>query len=117
MNPTLYTQLSDLGFGEWLRKHEHDAVELLLPLFDSKPIDSTQRTELNALAFRWLREENGIDFWVRPFMGSENIYSICLFDFNKKEPISYGNHQSHPIAEHEALNKAVEILSKGGYDE
>ena len=116
MNPTLYTQLSDLGFGEWFRKKD-SLFWAALKNIDESDIDNLFRTMLNALAFRWLREEKRLDFWIRPFMGSEDIYSICLFDFNKKEPISYGNHQSHPLAEHEALNKAVEILSKGGDDE
>lgn len=101
---------------------------------DQSEIDSTERTGLNALAFRWLREEKKLECSIHQY------YTKYTFDIRKFEykghysVIIYTDrtfnaecHPTHPLAEHEALNKALEILScspdkqgeqnKGGDDE
>lgn len=112
MNPTLYTQLAPLGFAEWLEKNELKEIADEFEFVDQSEIDSIERTGLNALAFRWLREEKKLDIYVRPFMGQENNKNtVCIFDFNKKQPKTFGTYPTHPLAEHEVLNKALEIIS------
>jgi len=116
MNNTLYTDLAPLGFAEWYAKKQEIGTDIAYDDFeyaDKTSVDSSIRTEINALAFRWMREEKKLHFWVRPFMGAENRQSVCLFDFNKKEPFNFGSYDTHELAEHHALNKALEII-KGG---
>ena len=123
MNHTLYTQLAPLGFAEWLRKHDKNVRNDQIEYVDKKSIDSFERTQLNALAFRWLREDKKIfvSFNQQPksigkigftydMEVGEDIFMLDYYSSTKPT-------DSHPIAEHEALNKAVEILSKGGDDE
>ena len=122
----LYAQLSPLGFAEWLEKN----FETLMSLdewfkdADKEEINSSERTVMNALAFRWLREEKKLECSIHQY------YTKYTFDIRKFEykghysVIIYTDrtfnaecHPTHSLAEHEALNKALEILSKGGDDE
>lgn len=122
MNPTLYTQLSPLGFAEWLNKKLNAKIYFnkWMTEKDKLPLDSIGRTELNALAFRWLREEKKLDFYILPtIIMYKRKYTFRHLNFqgslispSPKE----NNYDTHPLAEHEALNKALEILSKGGDD-
>ena len=122
MNPTLYTQLSDLGFGEWLKKttNEYWLLSEIAEGVDDTEIDDWQRTALNALAFRWLREEKKI--FVSFNQQPKSIGKIGFtYDMEVGEDIFMLDYYSstkptdtHELAEHEALNKALGILSKGG---
>ena len=124
MNNTLYTQLSDLGFGEWLRKKD-SLFWAALKNIDESDIDNLFRTMLNALAFRWLREEKKVFVLVSPVDDWTSwtiiIYAKdCMSPFFQAYPTPTSEipeYDQHPLAEHEALNKALEILSKGGSDE
>lgn len=116
----LYQQLSPLGFAEWLEKNFQWLIEIKLWIedHDKEPIGSVERTQLNALAFRWLREEKGIFF--EPMQHPQNKFRYG-FEYeigNELESIEYGGcdemYETYELAEHEALNKALEILSKGG---
>jgi len=110
---TLYQQLSPLGFAEWLEKN----FETLMSLdewfkdADKEEINSSERTVMNALAFRWLREEKGIDCY--PFRGfydeSDFFYATVYID-NKK--ISDEKYDTHPLAEIACLEKAAEIIEQ-----
>lgn len=92
---------------------------------DDTEIDDWQRTALNALAFRWLREEKNllvvIEFAIE-IDPELNYYKCFIYALNKDdnnviEGIYYTEKfalNQHPLAEHHALNKAFEILSKGG---
>ena len=132
MNPTLYQQLSPLGFAEWLEKN----FETLMSLdewfkdADKEEINSSERTVMNALAFRWLREEKGINISINLFKDhaadNNDPYEYRYLIF-KGRYTYYKDNTTHPLAEHEALNKALELLScspdkqgeqsKGGDDE
>jgi len=107
MNNTLYTQLSDLGFGEWLEKNDK---AINIPAFDEYDIDSLYRTQVNALAFRWLREEKGLDCLAKRDLINGGWNPYVGTDKGGMETIM---NTTHELAEHEALNKAVEII-KGG---
>lgn len=119
MNPTLYTQLSDLGFGEWLRKKD-SLFWAALKNIDESDIDNLFLTMLNALAFRWLREEKDLECSVTSWTQNGKIeYYISVVKLGSPSmyrPTEH-NYDTHSLAEHEALNKAVEILSKGGNHE
>ena len=115
----LYAQLSPLGFAEWLEKNFQWLIEIKLWIedHDKEPIGSVERTQLNALAFRWLREEKGINISINLFKdhAADNNdpmeYRFVIFTGHHSY---YNDYPTHPLAEHEALNKALEILSKGG---
>jgi len=117
--PTLYQQLSPLGFAEWLEKNFQWLIEIKLWIedHDKEPIGSVERTQLNALAFRWMREEKDLSCRIDFKRPNEWYYKI---DSIKENKCLYGSvddylfYDTHPLAEHEALNKALEILSKGG---
>jgi len=119
MNHTLYQQLSPLGFAEWLEKN----FETLMSLdewfkdADKEEINSSERTVMNALAFRWLREEKGINISINLFKDhaadNNDPYEYRYLIF-KGRYTYYKDNTTHSLAEHEALNKALEILSKGG---
>lgn len=115
MNPTLYQQLSPLGFAEWLAKLTGDEPsDNKFDELDSEPIDSWVRTILNALAFRWLREEKGINISINLFKDhaadNNDPYEYRYLIF-KGRYTYYKDNTTHELAEHEALNKALEILS------
>lgn len=122
MNPTIYTQLFPLGFAEWIAKitEEDSPSDNKFIELDAEPIDSWVRTTLNALAFRWLREEKKI--FVSYNQQPKSIGKIGFtYDMEVGEDIFMLDYYSstkptgtHELAEHEALNKALEILSKGG---
>jgi len=117
MNPTLYTQLSPLGFAEWLEKEYDITDDYPIVWADGLTINHRIRTVFNALAFRWLREEKGIFAYITPYKdhAADNNdpveYRYLIF---KGQYTYYKDYPTHPLAEHEALNKALEILSKGG---
>jgi hypothetical protein len=108
---TLYQQLSPLGFAEWLEKN----FETLMSLdewfkdADKEEINSSERTVMNALAFRWLREEKGIDCYpVRGFYEESDFFYATVYIDNKK--ISDEKYDTHPLAEIACLEKAAEII-------
>jgi hypothetical protein len=108
---TIYTQLSPLGFAEWLEKN----FETLMSLdewfkdADKEEINSSERTVMNALAFRWLREEKGIDCYpVRGFYEESDFFYATVYIDNKK--ISDEKYDTHPLAEIACLEKAAEII-------
>jgi hypothetical protein len=110
---TLYQQLSPLGFAEWLEKN----FETLMSLdewfkdADKEEINSSERTVMNALAFRWLREEKGIDCYpVRGFYEESDFFYATVYIDNKK--ISDEKYDTHPLAEIAALEKAAEIIEQ-----
>jgi len=110
---TLYQQLSPLGFAEWLEKN----FETLMSLdewfkdADKEEINSSERTVMNALAFRWLREEKGIDCYpVRGFYEESNFFYATVYIDNKK--ISDEKYDTHPLAEIACLEKAAEIIEQ-----
>jgi hypothetical protein len=119
---TIYTRLSPLGFAEWLAvkvleckpdffKEGVESANNHCERIDSLDVDDKERTSLNALAFRWLREEKGIDCY--PFRGfydeSDFFYATVYID-NKK--ISDEKYDTHPLAEIAALKKAAEIIEQ-----
>ena len=116
MNPTIYTQLAPLGFAEWLEKNDFAGVIDDLKFTDTATIDSVERTGLNALAFRWLREEKKIFAYATPYKdhAADNNdpveYKAIVI-----APLEYHNkiYDTHELAEHHALCKALEII-KGG---
>jgi len=115
MNPTLYQQLSPLGFAEWLEKNEwRQSIVALEDADNNFNIDSSIRTILNALAFRWLREEKGINISINLFKDhaadNNDPYEYRYLIF-KGRYTYYKDNTTHELAEHEALNKALEILS------
>ena len=110
---TLYQQLSPLGFAEWLEKN----FETLMSLdewfkdADKEEINSSERTVMNALAFRWLREEKGIDCYpVRGFYEESDFFYATVYIDNKK--ISDEKYDTHPLAEIACLEKAAEIIEQ-----
>ena len=129
---TIYQKLAPLGFAEWLEKN----FETLMSLdewfkdADKEEINSSERTVMNALAFRWLREEKGINISINLFKDhaadNNDPYEYRYLIF-KGRYTYYKDNTTHPLAEHEALNKALELLScspdkqgeqsKGGDDE
>ena len=124
MNHTLYQQLSPLGFAEWLEKttNEYWILPDIAEGVDDTEIDDWQRTALNALAFRWLREEKKLLVIVSPVDDWTSwtfiIYAKdCMAPFFQAYPTPTSEipeYNTHELAEHHALNKAFEILSKGG---
>ena len=108
---TIYQRLSPLGFAEWLSKNGQHKISVYLTDFDRTFEDDTDRTVVNALAFRWLREEKGIDCY--PFRGfydeSDFFYATVYID-NKK--ISDEKYDTHPLAEIACLEKAAEIIEQ-----
>ena len=128
MNNTLYTQLSDLGFGEWLRKEKNrlnsSLLEFTIEILKREDLlkkiienGDIRGTMINALAFRWLREEKDLECSVTSWTQNGKIeYYISVVKLGSPSmyrPTEH-NYDTHSLAEHEALNKAVEILSKGG---
>lgn len=122
MNPTLYQQLSPLGFAEWLIKEKNRLNSTLLDnvyqvLQDEDLLKEIIKngdirgTMLNALAFRWLREEKKLECNVSELTSSKYRCSIW---HNKRFVYSCESFHSWEEAEHHALCKALEILSKGG---
>ena len=105
---TIYTRLSPLGFAEWLYEHDFFANAICKEA-ENLDINDARRTQVNALAFRWLREEKGIDCY--PFRGfydeSDFFYATVYID-NKK--ISDEKYDTHPLAEIACLEKAAEII-------
>ena len=125
MNHTLYQQLSPLGFAEWLEKNFETilSIDEWLENGDDEDINSNERTVINALAFRWLREEKKI--FITFNQQPKSIGKIGFtYDMEVGEDIFMLDYYSsteptdtHELAEHHALNKALEILSKGGENE
>lgn len=114
MNPTLYTQLAPLGFAEWLYKYEIQA-NARCKIIDELDIDDINRTQFNSLAFRWLREEKGINVISPTLLMWSMLWQCRIIDIKSFEEIKNVEcHDTHQLAEHEALNKALEILNKGG---
>ena len=115
----LYTQLSPLGFAEWLEKNFETilSIDEWFKDADKEEINSSERTVMNALAFRWLREEKGINISINLFKDhaadNNDPYEYRYLIF-KGRYTYYKDNTTHELAEHEALNKALEILSKGG---
>ena len=115
MNNNLYTQLAPLGFAEWLEKNEwRQSIVALEDADNNFNIDSSIRTILNALAFRWLREDKDLNCEMKEMF--EDMV-LCKIYKGMKYICSTDYFPTHPLAEHEALNKALEILSKGGENE
>lgn len=118
MNPTLYTQLAPLGFAEWLEKKFETllSIDMWIKDADKSYSNSTERTIMNALAFRWLREEKGINISINLFKDhaadNNDPYEYRYLIF-KGRYTYYKDNTTHELAEHEALNKALEII-KGG---
>jgi len=116
----LYAQLSPLGFAEWLEKKVKNTLVIrsYLSNRDKEPIDSAERTVINALAFRWLREEKKILVLVSPVDDWTSwtfiIYAKdCMAPFFQAYPTPTSEipeYSTHELAEHEALNKALEII-------
>ena len=117
MNNTLYTQLAPLGFAEWLEKNEWWESIIALEGADKNfNIDSSIRTQLNALAFRWLREEKDIFFEFGQIVQNKFKYYYEIEIGNSNDNMTYGTsecYETYTEAEHNALNKALEII-KGG---
>ena len=119
---TIYQRLSPLGFAEWVSvkvfKAEPDTIQVGIEeankdfkRIDSLDVDDTERTSWNALAFRWLREEKGIDCKpVRGFYDESDFFYATVYVENKK--ISDEKHESHPLAEIACLEKAAEIIEQ-----
>lgn len=113
MNNTLYIQLAPLGFAEWLGKQElsHDIS------LDELSIRDICRTIFNSLAFRWLREEHNLECSVTSWTQNGKIeYYISVVKLGRPSmfrPTEH-NYSTYELAEHHALNKALELLSKGG---
>lgn len=119
MNNILYTQLSTLGFADWLEKKTPWilVIRSYLSNRDKEPIGSAERTALNALVFRWLREEKNIhvhvdyiDDWesVSFYIHGKDIMS----PFFKIYPIhnsDFGCYPNFPIAENAAIQKVIEL--------
>ena len=113
MNNQPYTQLGPLGFAEWLEKNNREGMIYEFEFIDKYAIDSIERTELNALAFRWLREEKKINISINLFKDhsadNNDPYEYRYLIF-KGRYTYYKDFPSHELAEHEALNKALEII-------
>lgn len=115
MNPTIYTQLAPLGFAEWLEKNKwRQSIVALEDADNNFNIDSSIRTILNALAFRWLREEKKIFAYVTPYKdhAADNNDPV-EYKAIVSAPLVYSSeiYDTHELAEHHALCKALEILS------
>lgn len=104
---TIYQRLSPLGFAEWLIKNHDNMYHTSLSKLDTAPTESYQRTICNALAFRWLREEKGIDceptnskskYTFIAYVAYENMYVLC------------DEYLSYELASIACLEKAAEII-------
>lgn len=116
MNDTLYTDLAPLGFAEWLEKNDICNDEREIIESDKPDIDSWERTVWNALAFRWLREEKKISCHID--FNRTNEWYFRIDSIKENEYLYHCSdddliYDTHELAEHHALNKALEII-KGG---
>ena len=117
---TIYQRLSPLGFAEWLEKKFPSMTYVIewLQEQDKEPIDSYQRTSTNALAFRWLREEKGINNYIdmfKDYVADDNDpyeYQFHLFSTRYRFIYNSKSYDSHPLAEIAALEKAAEIIEQ-----
>ena len=106
---TIYQRLSPLGFAEWLEKKFPSMTYVIewLQEQDKEPIDSYQRTSTNALAFRWLREEKGID--CEPMrLGKQ--YEASVYVGSSCELAT--SHDTYELASIACLEKAAEIIEQ-----
>lgn len=119
MNNTLYTQLAPLGFAEWLENNDFAGVIDDLEFTDTATIDSVERTGLNALAFRWLREERKLLLLVSP-VDDWTSWTFIILAKDLMSPFFHAfprtadeipEYPTHELAEHHALNKALEIIN------
>lgn len=110
---TIYTRLATLGFAEWLKANDN-IYYALLKYFDESDINSHGRTELNALAFRWLREEKNLHFYVRRCFipHKEEYVAAMLVSFDNRRFDALSQHSSYELASIACLEKAEEILNK-----
>lgn len=108
---TIYQRLAPLGFAEWLAKQLEQSLEETLDdinsLISKQDVSSVHFTSLNALAFRWLREEKGIDceptnskskYTFIAYVAYENMYVLC------------DEYLSYELASIACLEKAAEII-------
>jgi hypothetical protein len=125
---TIYQRLSLLGFAEWLEKNDYATwdVNEYLKSTDEDPIESFRRTSLNALAFRWLREEKGIDVTIKavyPFDYNDGYPKKVYVGFfvrekkgdeyvNTENGLAHNHFANHPQAEIACLEKAAEIIEQ-----
>ena len=115
---TIYQKLSTLGFAEWYAKKQEIGTDIAYDEFeyaDKTSIDSSIRTTINALAFRWLREEKGIEV-ISPRRKEKDLglfYGGQIKRFEDTFAQSCGsNFTSHPLAEIACLEKAAEIIEQ-----
>lgn len=104
---TIYQKLAPLGFAEWLVKNDYATWEAdeYLKSTDEDPIESFGQTSLNALAFRWLREEKGID--CEPMrLGKQ--YEASVYVGSSCELAT--SHDTYELASIACLEKAAEII-------
>ena len=108
---TIYQRLSPLGFAEWLEKKFPSMTYVIewLQEQDKEPIDSYPRTSTNALAFRWLREEKGIDCQIYKLKKNHYRGSIWI---GKKFIYSVEPYKSYQETEIACLEKAAEIIEQ-----
>ena len=107
---TIYQRLSPLGFAEWLVKQElFQGVKIDEESLSEYAIDSLEVTIINALAFRWLREEKGIDCQIYKLKKNHYRGSIWI---GKKFIYSVEPYKSHPETEIACLEKAAEIIEQ-----
>ena len=114
---TIYQRLSPLGFAEWYAKKQEIGTVIAYDEFeyaDKTSVDSSIRTTINALAFRWLREEKGIffEFGQLP-MNTNNKYYFEIEIGNTDKDMVYGTSECYPTypqVEIAALEKAAEII-------
>jgi len=78
-------------------------------------LDDSERTITNALAFRWLREEKGLECTVTSWTQNGKIeYYISVVKLGSPSmfrPTEH-NYTTHYEAEHQAQCKALEIINK-----
>jgi hypothetical protein len=117
---TIYTRLSPLGFAEWLRKNHPQfkfnapiSPEISLQILDGEKIESLDRTTVNALAFRWLREENKAkitqDFFKDHAADNNDPYVevIKIYLYGK---VAMASKDTYELASIACLEKAAEII-------
>lgn len=112
---TIYTRLATLGFAEWLGKNGQFKRGKQLSAFDQLRDDDSERTVINALAFRWLREEKDLECLIEKYYPKDSPTHFEFILYRETKKLTDVNHSptfpSYELASIACLEKAEEILT------
>jgi hypothetical protein len=111
----IYKELEALGFFKWYCTQYGGLVyQEYKPVYDDLPLDNLIRTELNACAFKFFREQYFLDSYIVPApLETKKVYDYYIWFTNEKQErdlfIGMNNQYTYEEAEVECLKKLISI--------